>query len=130
MQSQFLAYPKTFRGGVRVAIANINGGTQKNRAQIITAPEGGGGPHVKFFDNKGNLLSHFFAFNSSLRSGVSLSKADVDNDGLDEIVTAAGPGGAPHVRVFKAGGAIVGSFYAYEENFSGGVNVSSIKVIK
>jgi hypothetical protein len=52
----------------------------------------------------------------------------VDNDGLDEIITAAGPGGAPHVRVFKVSGVIVGSFYAYEENFSGGVNVGSITI--
>ena len=130
MQSQFLAYPKAFRGGIRVAIANIRGGTQKNRAQLITAPAGGGGPHVKFFDKKGNLLSHFFAFNSNLRSGVNIAKADSDNDGLDEIITAAGPGGAPHVRVFKANGRIVGSFYAYEESFGGGVNAGSLKVIK
>lgn len=130
MQSQFLAYPKTFRGGVRVAIASVKGGTQKNRAQIITAPAGGGGPHVKFFDAKGNLLSHFFAFKSNFRGGVNLAKADVDNDGLDEVITAAGPGGAPHVRVFKTNGRLVGSFYAYEESFSGGVNAGSIKVIK
>ncbi len=125
-QGQFLAYPKTFRGGVRVVIANIKGGTQQNRSQIITAPEGGGGPHIKFFDEKGGLLSHFFAFNSNLRSGVNLAKADVDSDGLDEIIAAAGPGGAPHIRTFKANGQIIGSFYAYEESFSGGVNVGSI----
>lgn len=130
MQSQFLAYPKTFRGGVRVAIAKVKGGMQKNSAQIVTAPAGGGGPHVKFFDKKGNLLSNFFAFNSNFRGGVNLAKADVNNDGLDEIITAAGPGGAPHVRVFKADSTIVGSFYAYEEKFSGGVNVGSVKVMK
>jgi len=128
MQSQFLAYPKAFRGGVRVAIASVKGSLQKNSAQIITAPEGGGGPHVKFFDSRGNLLTHFFAFNSGFRGGVNLAKADVNNDGLVEIVAAAGPSGGPHVRVFDAGGKIIGAFYAYEENFSGGVNVSSITV--
>ncbi|MDP2736559.1 MAG: S8 family serine peptidase [bacterium] len=130
LQGLFLAYPKTFRGGVKVAVAHVRSGSGSNRADIITAPEKGGGPHVKFFNNKGNLLSHFFAFNSNFRGGVSLAKADVDNDGLDEIVAAAGPGGAPHVRVFEANGRIVGSFYAYEESFSGGVNVGSIKINK
>lgn len=72
----------------------------------------------------------FFAFNSNFRGGVNLAKADVDNDGLDEIIAAAGHGGAPHVRVFKANGRIIGSFYAYEESFSGGVNVGSIKINK
>ncbi|MDO8668386.1 MAG: S8 family serine peptidase [bacterium] len=130
MQSQFLAYPKTFRGGVRVAIVKVGGGLQKNRAQIVTAPESGGGPHVKFFDKKGSLLSHFFAFNSNFRGGVNLAEADINNDGLDEIIASAGPGGAPHVRVFEANGKIIGSFYAYEENMSGGVNSSSIKILK
>lgn len=130
LQGQFLAYPKTFRGGVKVTVASVRSGSGSHRADIITAPEKGGGPHVKFFDSKGNLLSHFFAFNSNFRGGVNLAKADVDNDGLDEIIAAAGPGGAPHVRVFKANGRIVGSFYAYEESFSGGVNVGTIKVRK
>ncbi len=130
LQGQFLAYPKTFLGGVRVAIARSKVGPGQKRAQIITAPGAGGGPHVKLFDNKGNLLSHFFAYNGNFRGGVRLSKADVDKDGLDEIITAAGPGGAPHVRVFKADGAIVGSFYAYEENFNGGVSAGCLKIIK
>lgn len=127
---RFLAYPKTSRGGVKVASARIRNGSGSYHEDIVAAPEKGGGPHVKFFDGKGNLLSHFFAFNSNFRGGVNLAKADVDNDGLDEIVAAAGPGGAPHVRVFKANGKIVGSFYAYEENFSGGVNVGSIRIKK
>jgi len=130
LKGQFLAYPKTFLGGVKITIAKVRSGSGSSRADIVTAPEKGGGPHVKFFGNKGNLLSHFFAFNSNFRGGVNLAKADIDNDGLDEIVAAAGPGGAPHVRVFKANGRILGSFYAYEESFNGGVNAGSIKIIK
>jgi len=45
---------------------------------------------------------------------------------LEEIVAAAGPGGAPHVRTFDAKGTILGSFYAYEEGSRGGVNVAAI----
>lgn len=130
LQGQFLAYPKTFRGGVKVTVARARSGSRSNQADIVTAPEKSGGPHIKFFDSKGNLLSHFFAFKSNFRGGVNLAKADIDNDGLDEIMAAAGPGGAPHVRVFKADGRIVGSFYAYDENFSGGVSVGSIKINK
>jgi len=130
LQGQFLAYPKTFLGGVKVTAANVRSGAGTSRADIVTAPEKGGGPHIKFFNNKGNLLSHFFAFNGNFHGGVSLAKADVDNDGLDEIIAGAGPGGAPHVRVFEANGRIIGSFYAYEEGFSGGVNVGSIKIMK
>ena len=129
LQGQFLAYAKTFIGGVKVTVASARSGPGSHQSNIVTAPEKGGGPHIKFFNSKGNLLSHFFAFNSNFRGGVNIAKADVDNDGFDEIIAAAGPGGAPHVRVFKAiNGSIIGSFYAYEDSFSGGVNVGSIKI--
>jgi hypothetical protein len=54
-------------------------------------------------------------------------------DGLpdDEIVVGAGPGAGPHVRTFKlVNGQIeslsgpLGSFYAYDPSFTGGVNVA------
>ncbi|MDP2708442.1 MAG: S8 family serine peptidase [bacterium] len=129
MQGVFLAYPKDFRGGVRLTIAKARNGTS-GKAEIITAPEKGGGPHVKFFDHHANLISHFFAFNEKFHGGVNLSKADVNGDGLDEIIAGAGPGAGPHVRVFTAEGKIVGSFYAYGENFSGGVSVGSLVINK
>ena len=55
------------------------------------------------------------------------AKCDVDGDGLDEIVTGAGPRGGPHVRVFKVSGGTVtelASFYAYDPPFGGGVFVA------
>ena len=55
------------------------------------------------------------------------AKCDVDGDGLDEIVTGAGPGGGPHVLVLKvSGGGLtrLASFYAYEPTFTGGVFVA------
>lgn len=130
LQGQFLAYDKAFRGGVRVAVASLTSGQGSKRANIITAAGPGGGPHIKLFDAKGGLTGQFFAFNANFRGGVNLARADVDNDGLDEIVAAAGPGGAPHVRVFKANSRIVGSFYAFEETMAGGVNAGSLEIKK
>jgi len=50
---------------------------------------------------------------------------DVDGDGLREIVTGAGRGGGPHVRIFKTDGALWGgSFFAYDSSERGGVNVA------
>jgi hypothetical protein len=50
---------------------------------------------------------------------------DVNGDGLDEIVTGAGAGGGPHVRVLSvATGAELASFFAYTPGFRGGVSVA------
>ena len=57
----------------------------------------------------------------------SRAKCDVDGDGLDEMVTGAGPGGGPHVLVWSFAGGVVtdlASFYAYDPLFGGGVYVA------
>jgi subtilisin family serine protease len=129
LEGQFFAFDKSFRGGVNVAVADIDGGTVHKKDEIITAAGKGGGPHVRIFDNKGVLRSQFFAYDQSFRGGVSVAGGDVDGDGLAEIITGAGPGGGPHVRVFEVDGKMLDSFYAYDANFTGGINVgvASIK---
>src|SRR5262249_13700038 len=59
--------------------------------------------------------------------GVWVGAADVDGDGHAEIVTGAGIGGGPHVRVIRFDGSLteVASFYAYDPQFIGGVSVAS-----
>jgi len=128
VQAQFFAYHPNFRGGVKVAVANIDGGTTNQQAEIITAPGQGGGPHIRIFDNNANIRGQFFAYNKNFHGGVNVAVADIDQDGIDEIITGAGPGGAPHVRVFKTNGLLIGSFYAYEAGFDGGVNVAAIEM--
>jgi hypothetical protein len=49
---------------------------------------------------------------------------DVNGDGRDDIITGAGPGAGPHVKVFDgASGAEIQSFLAFP-GFAGGVSVS------
>jgi hypothetical protein len=52
------------------------------------------------------------------------------SDNYDEIVTGAGPGGGPLVRVVQRNAnplqeASLGAFYAYGKTFTGGVNVTT-----
>ena len=128
VEGQFFAYDSAFRGGVRVAVADIDGGVAQKKDEIITAPGPGGGPHIRIFDNHANLKSQFFAYNKNFCGGVNVASGDVDNDGLAEIITGAGPGGAPHVIAFETDGKLIGSFYAYEEKFSGGVSVGVVAI--
>ena len=54
---------------------------------------------------------------------------DVNRDGVADLVTGAGPGGGPHVRIFDGlSGRPIGEFFAYSTDFRGGVNVTSGQV--
>ncbi len=54
-----------------------------------------------------------------------VASGDTDSDGFDEIIAGAGKTGGPHVRVFNKNGGLEFHFFAYNENFRGGVRVSS-----
>ena len=49
---------------------------------------------------------------------------DADGDGKADVVTATGPGAAPHVRVLKGTNlSPITQFYAFDPTFLGGVFV-------
>jgi protocatechuate 3,4-dioxygenase beta subunit len=117
------AYDSSFRGGVRVAVGDVTG---DGVPDIITAPGAGGGPHIKVFDGvTGALVSQFFAYDASFTGGVYVAVGDINGDGVDEIITGAGEGGGPHVKVFTLGGSVVREFFAYSASFTGGVRVAA-----
>ena len=127
LMRSFLAYDPSFRGGVRVAVADVTG---DGIWDVITAPGPGGGPHIKVFDGvTGALVRQWMAYDPAFRGGVFVAAAPIDlNDDLAEIVTGAGAGGGPHVQVFDGKtGAVVTSFMAYDPAFTGGVNVAAIR---
>lgn len=123
-QSSFLAYGPSFTGGVRVAAGDVNG---DGVVDIVTGTGPGAGPHVKVFDGAtGGELRSFFAYDSLFSGGVFVASGDLDGDSYADIITGAGAGGAPHVKVFDGRtGSEVSSFNAYDALFSGGVHVAS-----
>ncbi|MEA3398751.1 MAG: S8 family peptidase [Patescibacteria group bacterium] len=126
VEGQFFAYDKNFRGGVNVAMIDMDNKSRNTKNKIITSPGIGGGPQLRFFDNHGEIVNQFFAFHENFRGGVNIAVGDINSNGLDEIITAAGPGGSPHVRIFDKYGVLLESFYAFEDSFLGGVNVGVI----
>ncbi len=122
--SQFIAYDPNFMRGINLAVGDIDG---NGRAEIITAPRWGGGPHVRIFDWQGRVNSQFFAYHQKFFGGVNVASGDINGDGVDEVITGAGPGGGPHVRVFNSLGDVIWQFFAYDDKFTGGVNVASGK---
>lgn len=78
----FFAYAPKFRGGVRVAVGDVD---KDGRAEIVTGAGVGGGPHVRVFTKDGALKAQFFAFDASVRTGVFVGVADMDQNGQSEI---------------------------------------------
>jgi hypothetical protein len=125
-QAELLPQANSFDGGIPVAAGDVNG---DGVPDIITGVGKGGAPSVKVFDGKsGALLASFFAYEPTFRGGVFVAAGDVNGDGLAEVITGAGPGGAPQVKVFDGVATspnLAGSFLAFPADFRGGVRVAT-----
>jgi hypothetical protein len=71
-------------------------------------------------------IGGFFAYDPAFTGGVSVAAGDVTGDGIAELITGAGPGGGPRVRVWSvtsSGVVEIAGFFAYDPAFLGGVHV-------
>jgi hypothetical protein len=123
-EHMFFAYEPVFVGGVHVALGDING---DGVLDIITGPGPGMVPHVRVFSGADlSELASFLAYPADFPGGVYVAAGDINGDGRTDIITGAGPGGGPHVRVWSGTDlAILASFYAYPADFPGGVSVAA-----
>src|SRR5207237_492318 len=96
---------------------------------MICGAGAGGGPQVRIFSGKdGTLLQQYFAYDQGFTGGVSVASGDLDGNGRFEVITGAGAGGGPQVRVFDFQAHLVAAFFAFDAGFTGGVNVSTGRV--
>jgi len=129
--ADFMAFDPSFTGGVSVAAGDVNG---DGKADIAVGAGAGGGPNVKVFSgvNLGptpTLLQNFMAYDTSFSGGVNVALADLNGDGRADIITGAGQGGGPHVKVFSGvDGSVLGSFLATSASTTGGVRVAAADV--
>ncbi len=96
------------------------------RPDIITAPGAGNVSLIRVFSldataasNQFILSRQFQAFESRLKSGVTLAAGDADGDGIAEIMVGAGAGGGSRVRTFDQFGDLRAEFRAFT---SGNIN--------
>jgi len=86
LQNEFLAYDKSFLGGVNLASGDID---NDNQMEILTGPGFGGGAHLRAFDANGKLKidPRVFVY-TNFRGGISIAETDINNDNKKKIIAA------------------------------------------
>lgn len=125
LKNTLRVYDKKFEGGVRVAVADVDG---DKIDEIITVPGPGISSivHVLSASGKEKLPAGIYlAYDSKFLGGAHVSADDLNGDGKAEIVISPGPGGGPHVKIFDAKMKILGEFFAFDNTMADGVTVST-----
>ncbi len=117
----FRPFGTSYVGRLSLAVQNTN----RDAAWEIIVGREGAPPEVRVFSGQGALLQHWLVYHPKFAGGVRVAAGDLGGDGLREIVTGAGPGGGPHIRIWKTDGAVWGGgFFAFNASESGGVSVA------
>ncbi len=128
-----------FRGGVRVALGDVDG---DGLADLAVAAGVGGGPRIALWDGASlrpgstptRLVDDFFCFEPTLRDGANVTLGDVNGDGKADLVLSGGPGGSPRVLVWDAADflasngtarTVLANFFAGDESLTLGARVAA-----
>ncbi len=124
--SKINPFGSNYKGGISLAVGDVDG---DGRDDLIVGKEKES-PEVKVFDSlTGKEKRHFWAYATTFKGGLSLAVCDLNNDGVMEIVTGAGFGGGPHVRIFRGNGKIFDTgFFPFDKKWRSGVNVACANV--
>jgi len=120
-RTKFTAFPG-LKTGVSVAVLDRGG---DGVGEVAAVPGRGGPPEVRIFSAQGKLQKKFLAYPKGFSGGVALATADVNGDGMDEIITAPASGVGSFVRVFDADGKLLAQRSAFASTFRGGVSVAA-----
>ena len=122
--SKLFPFGENQTSGVDVAAGDVDG---DDLDEIIVSAGPEGKPKVRIYEGNGRIKNtEISAYASSFRGGVRVTAGDIDQDGVDEIITGAGPGGGPHVRVFEANGTFRSiDLFPFHCSFRGGVDVAA-----
>jgi len=112
-----MPFGSAHQGGVTVAISKTG--------YLVTAPYSNAQALVKILAPDGTLHNSFYAYGMNFRGGASVAVGDVNGDGTEEIITGAGNGGGPHVRVWSMDGELRAQFFPYDPSSNKGVWVGA-----
>ncbi len=114
----FFAYEAPFDGAAMIAIKDLDG--DGGQEKVVA-----GKTSITIYKEDGSRAASFMPYGPDYNLGINFALGDLDGDGKQEIVTGAGIGGGPRVRIFKADGMQAGpGFFAFDQSMRGGVQVA------
>ena len=124
----FYPYNNLFKGGINVSSLNISGRSSKDRSDLAFIPATGMEGLVRIYDSKLFLKRQFLVFDRFQKKGGTISSADLDYDGLSEIIIGSPVGVNSQVKILDGSGKESLSFEPYSNAFKGGVSIGVIKI--
>ena len=101
------------------------GETGSPKGRITTGPGAGGGPDIRVFNAGDGSSGGKRFFDGDETAGKRVARGDINNDGVDEIITANGPSSSGYVSVYSSTGELMFSEAPYGPNFKGGIFVAA-----
>ncbi len=118
----YYPFSSNHKGGVDVDLAQVDDDPEK---EIVMSVYSFNIPLVKIYnpDVEGTIVSEWTAYEDNYLGGVQVKVLDTDKDKYDEIVVMPTRNGGPYLKIFDADGTQKkNEWFAYEEDFRGGVN--------
>ncbi|MBL8864704.1 MAG: VCBS repeat-containing protein, partial [Planctomycetia bacterium] len=121
--ASFFAYDRNFRGGVRVALGDVDG---DGLPDIVTAPGPQHPPQIKVFSGlNSRLLANWLAYDATHVVGAYVATADITKNGRADVIVGPDVNGCGLVRVFDPlRGTRLGEVAPYLAKFRGGIRVA------
>ena len=126
-----MAFDEGFKGGVGLAIANMDGDDYR---EVVVYPLQNGGPNIRVYEYDANakltLLDWTLAYDAGFRGKMSINIGDLDGDGDSAVVVSPLTDGGPNVRIYEYTNgdlSVTNWFMAYANTFRDGVITKFIK---
>jgi hypothetical protein len=136
--STIRAFGESFQGGASVAVGDVTG---DGRADVVIGSGPNSQARVEVYSgatlpiaSPGRMQPAVLptpwrstvAYDPAFRGGVSVAVGDYNGDGRADVITGAGFGNTPLVKVFSGvTGNTISAFYAADIRFRGGVEVAA-----